>query len=368
MIKNTHRKFFLAFTIVMVVIGTQYPIKVQAATPDPSCIMAIATNAGIRIIRDTETVFFKEHSNVIVVWRGSDATKVTTIKGDSTNLIGGMAVSPIVQSTYKYTFSGNTKTVSCAVTLIPVTASFTASTLVSKDENPTLQGRVYGSKTVQLEVRPIGATTSIFTSTVVSVKNNHFAIRITKDLVDGEYTVILKGDKTVSLNTIATATIKIGNVIPSVIKADTTLVVVNVPLLIGGVAKAGSLVPISYIQVLNVGSKPAILDGFAVTQTGSAPVASILSLSSVDDTGTLISPIEGVAGTLQFKNATAFIPTKVILSPGQMHLFTLKAAIVNTVTPFVGTQLKMVMSSISSNAAVVKGTFPIQGTTWTIAL
>jgi hypothetical protein len=92
-----------------------------------------------------------------------------------------------------------------------------------------------------------------------------------------------------------------------------------------------------------------------------------MSLSSVDDTGLQKSSIDGVSGDALFKNGTAFLPTKTILLPGQMHLYTLKVALRNDVQAFVATQLKLAVASVRSDAQSVKGAFPIRGVTWTIA-
>ncbi|MDD5068602.1 MAG: hypothetical protein PHN89_03320, partial [Candidatus Pacebacteria bacterium] len=58
--------------------------------------------------------------------------------------------------------------------------------------------------------------------------------------------------------------------------ASTTLVVSLVPLLSGGVVHAGKTVPISSLQITNVGKELAILRGFWVQQNGTAPTQSII--------------------------------------------------------------------------------------------
>jgi hypothetical protein len=92
-----------------------------------------------------------------------------------------------------------------------------------------------------------------------------------------------------------------------------------------------------------------------------------LSLSTVDDTGLLRSAIGGVAGKLLFKNGSAFIPTTAVLKPGEMHLFTIKAALVPNVSAYVGTRLALKVAAVHSNAKATRAVFPIGGVQWTIA-
>ncbi|MDD5050935.1 MAG: hypothetical protein PHV93_04355 [Candidatus Pacebacteria bacterium] len=150
--------------------------------------------------------------------------------------------------------------------------------------------------------------------------------------------------------------------------ASTTLVVSLVPLLSGGTVHAGKTVPISYLQITNVGKEPASLKGFWLQQNGSAPAQSIIGLSTVDDTGTLRNFSGGIEGSTPFTGNSGFAPSdNITFAPGQMRLFTIKTTITHDVTLYLGTQLKIDVTSIDTNATSVMGRFPIHGTTWTIA-
>lgn len=150
---------------------------------------------------------------------------------------------------------------------------------------------------------------------------------------------------------------------PTVLIGTTTLAIQSVPLLVGGTAHAGGSVPVSYLQITNIGTECALLKGFWVTQRGSAPTQSVTGLSTVDDTGGSRGLIEG---SLLFQNGTALAPTYALFAPGQMLLFTIKVNMALDVSPYVGTQLILEVASVESTASV-RGQFPIQGTTWTIA-
>lgn len=148
----------------------------------------------------------------------------------------------------------------------------------------------------------------------------------------------------------------------------TTLAVQSIPLLFGGTARAGESVPISYLQITNVGGECALLTGFWVKQKGSAHTDSVVGLSTVDDKGGSRGLVGGTVGTTTspFQNNVALAPTNAFFAPGQMRLFTIKAIMARDVTLYVGTQLMIDAESIETTASV-KGQFPIRGTTWTIA-
>lgn len=147
----------------------------------------------------------------------------------------------------------------------------------------------------------------------------------------------------------------------------TTLAVQSVPLLFGGTAHAGESVPVSYLQITNIGTACTVLKGFWVKQNGSASTTAVVGLSTVDDKGGSRGLIGGHEGTTTpFQDGIAFAPTDALFAPGQMRLFTIKAIMTRNISPYIGTQLIIEVQSIETVAAV-RGRFPIQGTTWVIA-
>jgi hypothetical protein len=154
-------------------------------------------------------------------------------------------------------------------------------------------------------------------------------------------------------------------VVPGTV-GTTTLAVQSIPLLTGGEVHAGQTVPISYLQITNVGTNGTVLKGFRLSQQGSAPDEAIIGLSTVDDQGGSRGSVGGNEAATPFKNGVALAPTEAYFAPGQMRLFTIKAMLSHQVSSQIGTQLTVVVSSIEGEATV-QGTFPISGTTWTIA-
>ncbi|MFM2330684.1 MAG: hypothetical protein RLZZ26_191 [Candidatus Parcubacteria bacterium] len=145
----------------------------------------------------------------------------------------------------------------------------------------------------------------------------------------------------------------------------TTLAVESIPLLSGGVVHAGGLVPISYLQITNVGTAGAMLKGFWIKQDGSALPNAISGFSTVDDKGGSRGVSSGATGSALFLSGLAFASTTAYFAPGQMRLFTIKTLVAPVVTDYVGTELKLEVVSIETTAEP-QGNFPIQGTTWLI--
>jgi hypothetical protein len=147
---------------------------------------------------------------------------------------------------------------------------------------------------------------------------------------------------------------------------STIIAIQSIPLLFGGEVKSGKTVPIAYLQMTNVGTEGMQLKGFWVKQNGSAPTQAIIGLSTVDDKGGSRGLVGGVEGGTPFQNGIAFAPTDAYFAPGQMRLFTIKAIMSQSLTPYIGTNLMIDVTSIESTAAT-QGSLPIRGTTWTIA-
>jgi len=121
-----------------------------------------------------------------------------------------------------------------------------------------------------------------------------------------------------------------------------------------------------YLQIENVGTAGAILTGFWVKQNGTAPGEAVVGLTTVDDKGGSRGVNGNKEGETPFQNDIAIAPTDAYFAPGQTRLFTIKAHVSRTVTPYIGMTLMLDVTSIETTATV-QGQFPITGTTWTIA-
>lgn len=144
-----------------------------------------------------------------------------------------------------------------------------------------------------------------------------------------------------------------------------TLTVESIPLLSGGDARGGATVPVSYLYIVNTGKGKVSLNGFWVKQNGSASTKAVIGLTAVDDKEIAHGAVGGSEGGTPFSNGVAFVPLNITFTPGQERLFTIKAMLTSNVSSYAGTQLKIDVTGVESNASE-KGAFPIRGTTWTI--
>jgi hypothetical protein len=234
----------------------------------------------------------------------------------------------------------------------------------------TLSGGGVKGKTIKVIIRDEETGKTVFKSKSLKVKNGKWKTNISKWLSEDSYEILI-GSKTGTLtigeeegtngNTSAQQTIQA----PAPVQNKTTFSVATVPLLTGGIARGGMSVPVSYIQIKNIGPEPATLKGFWIRQNGSAPQQSVIGLSTVDDKGGSRGYTGGVEGATPFKDNMAFAPTDAVFAPGQMKLFTIKAQLGANINSYLGSQLMIDVVSLDANANM-SGQFPIRGTTWTL--
>jgi len=251
-----------------------------------------------------------------------------------------------------------------------VSASVDSSSLTSTSSKPIISGMATSTEKIKITIQKEGSKKILYTKSTVKVKDGVWKIPVSKKLYDGTYEVKIYNPKSTS-RTLATSTLIVNTKKTSksttVPKGATTFVVQSVPLLFGGTIHAGTSVPVSYLQVINIGKEPTTLKGFGVKQNGSASAQAIIGLTVVDDKGGSRGSIGGVEGSTPFVNGVAFAPVPdVVFAPGQMKLFTIKAVLTKNVSAYLGKQLMIDVTSVDTNASI-QAKLPIRGTTWTIA-
>jgi hypothetical protein len=246
-----------------------------------------------------------------------------------------------------------------------ITGSIDTSSLSSNSLKPTILGTVSGTKIVKITIQKEGNTKIFYKSNTIKVKDGNWKAKISKKLSNGNYEVNLFGSNNIKSDPIANGVLIINTKKQASSKSNATFVVATIPLLAGGTAHSGTSVPISYLQVNNIGKEEGTLKGFWIKQNGSASVKSIIGLSIVDDKGGSRDSVGGTEGSTPFKNGLAFVPTNSTFEPGQMRLFTIKAILTGDVSSHLGKKLVIDVVSADTNASSV-GKFPIRGTTWVI--
>lgn len=239
--------------------------------------------------------------------------------------------------------------------------------LNSLSSKPTLKGTAGGASSLFISVYKDGSTTTVFASKAIKVTKGKWKSKIATKLTDGKYKVVIYADKNSPSTIIGRETITIGTQIVDHARTDAMLVVVPVPLLLGGTARSGMTVPVSYLQIINLGKETTSLDGFTVKQTGTLSTDAIVGFVAVDDSETAHGNVDNTSDKPLFKDGSATVPLELSLLPGQTRLVTIKAILGERASHSPGMQLKINITGIVTDAGV-RNTFPIRGTTWTMSL
>lgn len=338
----------------------------------PNCDLSVRTATGDADIdekSDASHVYVARGEELFLSWE-SDHAKSAKLNGKTVDTDGVATVTPKKKTTYTVTFKSGSKSESCGVTAYIAGATLTSDTSTAS-VRPHLSGTAYGVKTVYVSLKKEGSTKIAWKGTA-KVSKGVWKANVSKKLSRGTYEVTVAGAKSFDISALATNTLTVG-VASSPSKpdsttgtADTTFVVSNIPLLAGGNARAGTAVPIQYLQITNIGKKAATLMGFTVTQKGTAKSSVVGSLSTVDDVGGSRGGATSTSEKPLFKNGSAFVPTSASFAPGQMRLFTIKAHVLPNIADNLGKNLMLQLTGVSSDAKALRATLPIRGTTWII--
>ncbi len=241
-----------------------------------------------------------------------------------------------------------------------------SSSLSTSMLKPTISGTATGMKKVKVTIRKEDSTKILFKKSGIKVKDGIWRVKVSKKLVEGDYIVSVSGVVDRKAVTVDETLIISNGTVQSAATSKSTLAVGSIPLLSGGTARAGSTVPVSYLQITNTGKELISLKGFSLAQNSLVSIQSVIGFTSVDDRGDSRGSVGGVEGSVVFKNGQAYVPANTVLAPGEMRLFTIKAMLSANVSAYIGQQLALDVISVDSNSAI-KAVFPIRGTTWTIA-
>ena len=359
LIQSLGRASMILFALSLVAV----PALTHAKTAKPTCTLTTEANTGTRSFSGKADIFLVEGKEVEISWESTDATKARRGNGDTISASGTKAHQPNKTSTYSYHFSNGSSKTTCSVTVYIVSGTFEDSSLQSLSTKPIISGTASGTKTVQIQISKEGSDKPFYVSKSIKVKKGEWDIKVNKKLPNGIYDIVLFAEKNKVLSMITEDTLTIGKTAKKTEKAVGTIAVVPVPLLLGGTARAGASIPVSYLQVINIGKDRATLRGFTVKQNGSASTDAIIGLTVSDDSGMFHNSID-YNGTSLFKNGTAFVPIEVPIIAGQMRLFTIRALLASAVTSDLGKQLKIDITGVDASAEL-KSKLPVRGTTWT---
>lgn len=331
-----------------------FPMPSRAATSSrPSCMLGVLTPSGTSFIQGHGVTPILKDQTLILVWLGSDADTAVSQTGATVPLLGYTMMRADQPATYAYTFSSSAGSVTCSTDIEIVRATFDSVSGNSDGEDVELSGTVFGTESVRVTLSRNGTPVS---TTDVDARGDRWELALRDDLNDGLYTVVVtNASSQFSQVELARSTFYVGDV------PATTLSASPVALLFGGTARAGGSVPVAYVKLANTGAQAATISGFDLAQNGSAPGSSVIGFTTSDDKGGSLSSVSG-----SFQNNRTFVPLAATINPGQFRIFTLKAQVAGNAGAYSGTQLKIDVTGVRS-AGSVTGTFPMRGTTWTLA-
>ncbi len=336
------------------------PFAAGAASTRPSCELRVTTSEDDRLtIRDEGVMLVDVGEKVDIAWEGKNAKTAEGPRGEDIELTGSTTFTASTSETYSYEFRSGSRKATCSVDVNIVDASFSEDLYESKaNKKPYLSGTAEGVTAVRVVITPADGEGKTYTTKETKVKNGKWRVKVSKKLSEGAYDLTLIGPKKLGSRDLADSTLVIGD--KKTASVDTTLVVSAVPLLSGGVARANASIPLSYLQVSNIGNKPATVTGFMLKQNGRASTDGIIQLSTVDDKGLSRA---ASTGTRPFSKGVATAPANGTLLPGETKLFTIKAQVGSSVAVYAGSSLMIDVTGVETNGKV-RANLPVKGTTW----
>ncbi|HEX8591179.1 MAG TPA: hypothetical protein VF696_00275 [Candidatus Paceibacterota bacterium] len=337
------------------------PFMAQAASKTPSCTLTVTTESSTTKITKEGSVTVAEDEEIEIDWEAKNATSATY---EGKRAVNSGTATIVVKKSADYTFvakNGNKK-VTCEVTVNVAEASIDSKSLSKGSEKPTITGTADGLKKVSVAIYKEGANKPVFEKKSISVKNDKWSVKVSKNLPKGDYEVRLYAYK--STDVLDEEELTVGSTKrssddkdeddDSTAKSEGVLSVGMIPLGMGGSAQIGKPFSATLVEIRNRGTEEVKITGFGVRQTGTASMGAITMLSTVDNKG-----VATAARAASFKSNIATAPVDAVIPPGGVMLFTVKA----TVGPgaVVGSTVVLDLISIQSNAKSVSGTFPIRG-------
>jgi len=375
---KTSTKTILAIALIGF-IGVPFPIG--GSTPKPDCSLSVTTQSKKFTVDNRANMLIAQGDEVYIEWTSQNALTATDDNYDHLPLFGVTTKSPTETQIYSFIFESGEERVTCSVKIYVIKEKTGWISSVTNLLQSVLFRLTSGKKTAQINIQQDGNIKKFSRSDIVTVEKEQvevISLEQTSKIDDIQQKPIVP--PVITLPPSIPKPIPIPTPIPVPVPppiiyqeadipaiANTTLAVELIPLLSGGVANTGVSIPISYLQIANVGTETAYLKGFWIRQNGNGPELAVIGLTTVDDRGGSRGYVGGVEGISPFKDGLAFAPTMIArFEPGQIRLFTIKAVLTKNITPYIGGQLKLDLTSLETNAGSVQGNFPIRGVTWTI--
>lgn len=346
-----------------VVVLNGVPTVTQAASTRPTCTLSVTSDEATTSVRTGSKIVVRTGALYTLSWKSQNASKAVDRNGKGIALNGSTTTVATKNTSYSLKFSQGSYQSTCTLSVSLVSGTVTSPSAGSSSKPVVVAGRAHGLSSVMVTVTPFGTTTAT-SSKNVSVRHGTWSYAVPQTLGNSLYQVLVSTTKGGMTTNVATSTLNIGNVPVVPIFAPTTVVVVPVPLLIGGIAHPGATVAVGYLQFINIGLATTTITNISLTQSGNAPVASIVGLTTISDNGVAKGSVGNMLSATPFIGNTATVPLGLVLAPKEMRLVTMKAVATSNVTPYLGTKLTLLVSGIGTTAHV-QSKLPLFGTIWT---
>jgi hypothetical protein len=340
------------------------PTLTYASTVHPGCTLTVTIDGVESPVRSGTKISIREGVLFTIAWVSHNADKGVDRNGKVIALAGSTTTVVTSNTNYLLRFSAGGYQSTCTLSTYVVSGSVTTALVASSSKPITIAGRARGLDTVSVSVTLFGTTTAA-SSKNVSVRHGVWTYVVPQKLADGLYYIAISSTKSGITTLVATSTLNIGNVPVVSVPVPTTIVVVPVPLLIGGVAHPGATIAVAYLQIINIGLATTTIQTVSLTQSGTAPVASLVGLTAISDNGVAKGSVGTMVGGTPFIGSNATIPLGLVLAPQEMRLVTIKAIITTNVLPYLGTKIMLLVSGVGTNARI-QSTLPLFGTVWTL--
>lgn len=359
------KKFSAVLTLMlpMLVLGAFLVAapSVEAATVDPACTLYIIHNGQVSETKSEITIPVAKNDFIGLIWYGMNVSSAVDSDAKTVPTLGAQIILPTSDESYAYTFSNGTKNVTCSLDIEVISGSVSNKSTAKSDEKFALTGKVEGVSKAVLAFYGPGATTPVYTTNAVTIKNKKFTFKMPKALRDDTYRIVLQTTDVKPI-VLATSTITVGKPKPV---AQTTLVVQTVPLLSGGVVKVGRGVAVAYLQVINVGTTPAQLTEFVFNQVGTAPTTAIAGVSINDELGLSKGSVGNMVSGTPFVGSKVVVPVPVTLAAKESRLFTVRAVVGANAVANIGQTMSISLQSITGNTKI-QSIMPVNSVIWTI--
>lgn len=229
-------------------------------------------------------------------------------------------------------------------------ASFSGASLDTTDSTPTLKGAADRYDAVYATIKDAKGTL-VYRSKTVDTKKDAFSIEVLKKLGAGTYTVRLY-DEDRKFLTKSALTVRV--------PGAGRITVSGIPLLMGGPVRAGSSIPVAYVQVRNTSTATTTLKGFDLAENGPGSGIGISGFETSDDKGGSRTVVGSAAGPTRFTDGKAFVPLSATIAPGALRIFTVKAIAANDPKADLNATLIVDVAGVQADGTVT-GAFPLRG-------